>query len=60
MVVPVGDRIEQSLVIVERNGEAVRVSTVGGVSFSFLRMVLGNRDAGEARVPSSGGPVGAR
>jgi protein-L-isoaspartate(D-aspartate) O-methyltransferase len=40
MVVPVGDRHDQELAIVERRGKKLQVSCLEGVSFNFLRMVL--------------------
>jgi protein-L-isoaspartate O-methyltransferase len=40
MVVPVGDRHEQILHIIERNGSRVACSTLEGVSFNFLRMTI--------------------
>ena len=43
MVVPIGDRNEQCLAIVERTGERIHISTLEGVSFVFLRMVLNER-----------------
>jgi protein-L-isoaspartate O-methyltransferase len=45
MVVPVGNRNEQCLAIVERTGDSIRLSTLEGVSFVFLRMVLGRQDS---------------
>jgi protein-L-isoaspartate(D-aspartate) O-methyltransferase len=45
MVVPVGDRHEQSLAIVERRGNRIRLSTLEGASFAFLRMVLERQDS---------------
>jgi protein-L-isoaspartate(D-aspartate) O-methyltransferase len=39
LVVPVGDRLEQELQIIERKGSRLRYSTLPGVSFQFLRMV---------------------
>jgi protein-L-isoaspartate(D-aspartate) O-methyltransferase len=39
MVVPVGDRNEQSLVIIQRRGERLDLFTLEGISFNFLRMV---------------------
>jgi protein-L-isoaspartate(D-aspartate) O-methyltransferase len=41
MIVPVGDRNEQSLAIVERSGNRIRLSTLEGVSFVFLRLLRG-------------------
>jgi protein-L-isoaspartate(D-aspartate) O-methyltransferase len=43
MVVPVGDRLEQELRIVERRGARLAFRTLPGVSFQFLR--LSGRDA---------------
>ena len=43
MVVPVGDRNEQSLVIIQRSGERFDLFTLEGISFNFLRMVRGKR-----------------
>jgi protein-L-isoaspartate(D-aspartate) O-methyltransferase len=40
MVVPVGDRNEQFLAILERMGDKIALFTLEGVSFTFLRMVL--------------------
>lgn len=45
MVVPVGNRNEQCLAIVERTGDRIRLSTLERVSFVFLRMVLGRQDS---------------
>ncbi|MGA2973797.1 MAG: protein-L-isoaspartate O-methyltransferase [Spirochaetia bacterium] len=45
MVVPVGERNEQSLAIVERSRERISLSTLEGISFVFLRMVLGTQDS---------------
>ena len=45
MVVPVGDRNAQSLAIVERSGDRISLSTLEGVSFVFLRMVLERQDS---------------
>ncbi|MGA2640867.1 MAG: protein-L-isoaspartate O-methyltransferase [Spirochaetia bacterium] len=45
MVVPIGDRNEQSLAIVERTGDRIRLSTLEGVSFVFLRMILKRQDS---------------
>jgi protein-L-isoaspartate(D-aspartate) O-methyltransferase len=40
LVVPVGDRYEQTLAMAERRGEKIGVSTLEGISFNFLRMVM--------------------
>jgi protein-L-isoaspartate(D-aspartate) O-methyltransferase len=40
MVVPVGGRNDQLLAVVERRGDKLQLSTLPGVSFNFLRMVL--------------------
>lgn len=40
MIVPVGDRHDQALTILERKGDRVRCSILEGVSLDFLRMVL--------------------
>jgi protein-L-isoaspartate(D-aspartate) O-methyltransferase len=45
MVVPVGDRHDQALTILEREGDRVRCSVLEGVSFDFLRMVLKQGDS---------------
>ncbi|MGA2615123.1 MAG: protein-L-isoaspartate O-methyltransferase [Spirochaetia bacterium] len=41
MVVPVGPRHDQTLTIVERNGERFHCSLLEGISFDFLRFVIG-------------------
>lgn len=51
MVVPVGDRNEQSLAIVERSGDRTGLSTLEGISFVFLRMVLHSKPLGTAPRP---------
>jgi hypothetical protein len=40
-VLAVGDRNEQSLAIVERTEDRIRLSTLEGVLLAFLRMMLG-------------------
>ena len=39
LVVPVGDRLDQELQILERRGGRVRCSALAGVSFQFLRLI---------------------
>ncbi len=39
LVVPVGDRLDQELQIIERKGGRVRCSALEGVSFQFLRLI---------------------
>jgi protein-L-isoaspartate(D-aspartate) O-methyltransferase len=41
LVAPVGDRLDQTLCIVERKGDRLRCHALEGVSFQFLRMVVG-------------------
>ena len=43
MVVPVGDRHEQTLQIIERKRNRVFIHTLEGISFNFLRMVVGQK-----------------
>jgi protein-L-isoaspartate(D-aspartate) O-methyltransferase len=38
MVVPVGDRLEQELHIIERKGKRLAFRALPGVSFQFLRL----------------------
>jgi hypothetical protein len=50
MVVPVGDRNKQSLLIIQRRGERFDLFTLEGISFNFLRMVRAHGDVDAVQI----------